>query len=94
MEEFAPFKSTGDHIAALTLVITDLASVLHTVAPEALERRLREVRIELQGLEGGRVSHPNADDLDHRRRRLALLERCVDESRSRIASGPGGLSPA
>lgn len=81
-EMAAPARAVGNHIAALHLIITDLAHVIHGVAPDALEARLREVRLEFQALEAGRLSQANHDDLDARQMRLALLERCVAESRA------------
>jgi len=77
----APAKATGDHIAALHLIITDLAAAIHRIDPDVLEDRLREVRLEFQALESGRVQHPFAADLDARQTRLDLLERCVRENR-------------
>ena len=89
----APAKATGDYLAALTLIMTDLASVVYALAPAALEERLREVRLEVQALESGRLAYPGEDDFDARRRRLALLERCIDEARSGQRAGPTGISP-
>lgn len=80
-EMAAPAKATGDHIAALHLIITDLAAIIHELAPEALEARLRKVRLEFQALEAGRLQHGSSPDHDARWTRLQLLERCVDESR-------------
>lgn len=77
MEEAAPFKATGDHIAALQMVIVDLAVVIEEISPGALHDRLRGVRLFVQGLEAGREQLAEPDGIDAQRKRLALLELCA-----------------
>lgn len=68
---------TAAHIAALSLTVQDLAQIIHQIAPEALEAKMRASRLMLQEAQAGRVGDQDEQALMLLRLRRDLYERAV-----------------
>ncbi|MDO1560398.1 hypothetical protein Q0812_13265 [Brevundimonas sp. 2R-24] len=68
------------HIAATSLVVQDLVEIMHQLAPDLVEAKLRAARLYVQELEAGRLQNDRVEQQAHRNRR-DLLERGVARSR-------------
>lgn len=69
------------HLAALSMVLHDLAELMHQLAPDLVEAKLRTARLFVQETEAGRIEGQDEQLLRAHRLRRDLLERVVAQNR-------------
>lgn len=74
-------SQVADYIAALRMVVCDLAAVIHQIDPDGIQNRLRAVRLAVQDVEFGRAQLADDQGLRAQRIRLDMLEQCADRDR-------------
>lgn len=68
----------GNYVAALRMVLCDLAAVIHQIDPDGIQNRLRGVRLLVQDLELGRAELGHPHGMAAQQLRLQMLEQCAD----------------